>query len=126
MGGCLGLSFKFERYLNMNDSRLRVAITKIRLSSHLFFIERGRWNKPRKIDRVNRVCDVCNVVEDEKHCLLDCPKFVNERRGRMPEWLHDDPSWNNFVRFLKGEKEDEMWMLGLLCKSVQNEHRKLM
>ena len=118
--------FKFERYLNMNDSRLRVAITKIRLSSHLFFIERGRWNKPRKIDRVNRVCDVCNVIEDEKHCLLDCPKFENERRGRMPEWLHEDPSWNNFVRFLKGEKEDEMWMLGLLCKSVQNEHRKLM
>ena len=117
--------FKFERYLNMNDRRLRVAITRIRLSSHLFFIERGRWSRP-KVVRDNRVCDICNVVEDERHCLLVCPKFVNERRGRVPVWLNDDPSWNNFLRFLKGENEAELQMLGMLCKSVQNEHRSLL
>ena len=117
--------FKFERYLNMNDSRLRVAITRIRLSSHLFYIERGRWSRP-KIERGNRLCDVCNVLEDERHCLLVCPKFVNERRGKVPVWLNEDPSLNNFIRFLKGENETELKMLGMLCKSVQNEHRKLL
>ena len=117
--------FKFERYLNMNDSRLRVAITRIRLSSHLFYIERGRWARP-KIERGNRLCDVCNVLEDERHCLLACPKFVNERRGKVPVWLNEDPSLNNFIRFLKGENETELKMLGMLCKSVQNEHRKLL
>ena len=39
-------SFNFENYLHMENSLLRTAITKIRLSSHLFYIERGRWSKP--------------------------------------------------------------------------------
>ena len=70
----------------MGDRRLREAISKVRMSSHLFYIERGRWGKPI-IERVDRLCDVCNVIEDEKHCLLECPKYVNERRERLPEWL---------------------------------------
>ena len=115
--------FRFEKYLEISDSRLRHAISKIRLSSHLFYIERGRWSRPQ-IDRVNRVCDVCGVLEDEKHCLLECPKYVNERRGRVPGWLSEDPTWENFVTFFKCENELEIRMLGLLCKSVQAAHRK--
>ena len=70
------------------------------------------------------MCDVCNVIEDEKHCLLECPKYVNERRERLPEWLRMDPSWDNFVRFFKSEDDQDIRMLGLLCKSVQAEHRR--
>ena len=106
----------------MNDSKLREAIAKVRMSSHLFYIERGRWSRP-KVERVNRVCDICNVIEDEKHCLLDCPKYNNERRERLPLWLRENKSLENFVRFLKSENATEMRMLGLLCKSVQAEHR---
>ena len=51
--------FKFEKYLEMNDSRLTEAIAKVRLSSHLFYIERGRWKRP-KVERENRLCDVCH------------------------------------------------------------------
>jgi len=35
--------FDCESYLNLNNRALRVSITKIRLSSHLFLVERGRW-----------------------------------------------------------------------------------
>ena len=115
--------FKFEKYLELGDRRLREAISKVRMSSHLFYIERGRWGKPI-IERVDRLCDVCNVIEDEKHCLLECPKYVNERRERLPEWLRMDPSWDNFVRFFKSEDDQDIRMLGLLCKSVQAEHRR--
>ena len=72
-------SFSFENYLHMENSLLRTAITKIRLSSHLFYIERGRWSKP-KIEAVNRICDTCFVLEDEYHCIIECPKFTNERK----------------------------------------------
>ena len=34
----------FEKYLNIPNQFLRVSISKIRLSSHLFHIERGRWS----------------------------------------------------------------------------------
>ena len=47
---------RFEKYLEISDSRLRHAISKVRLSSHLLYIERGRWSQPQ-IDRVNIVCD---------------------------------------------------------------------
>ena len=36
-------NFKLEPYLNLNNRALRVSLSKIRLSSHIFNIERGRW-----------------------------------------------------------------------------------
>ena len=39
--------FKFEKYLELGDRRLREAISKVIISSHLFYIERGRWSKPK-------------------------------------------------------------------------------
>ena len=41
------LDFAFESYLCMYNSSLRVSITRLRLSSHLFLIERGRWGRNR-------------------------------------------------------------------------------
>ena len=77
-------SFYHEPYLNMYDRNLRIAITKIRLSSHLFYIERGRWGR-QNVAREDRKCNVCDVVEDEFHCLLECPRFINERSAYIPE-----------------------------------------
>ena len=38
-------TFKFENYLHISNQSFRKALTKVRLSSHSFFIERGRWAK---------------------------------------------------------------------------------
>ena len=59
----------FESYLDINNRALRIAVTKIRFSSHLFMIERERWNV-RKPDVSEQKCNVCNVIEDKYHCLL--------------------------------------------------------
>ena len=75
------LEFGFEPYLNAVSHSLRIPISKIRLSSHTFFIERGRW---MKIAKNERVCQICGVIEDEFHCLVECPRFNNERRGLLP------------------------------------------
>ena len=48
-------TFNFENYLNMDNKSFRISITKIRLSSHLFYIERGRWEK-QKIEAIDRKC----------------------------------------------------------------------
>ena len=40
-------TFEMEPYLQNNCNReLRQCLTKIRLSSHKFLVERGRWAKP--------------------------------------------------------------------------------
>ena len=63
-------SFGFEPYLKqISNIRYRNAITKLRVSSHSLAIERGRHlGTPIQ----ERLCTVCNVIEDEKHFLFEC------------------------------------------------------
>jgi len=112
----------FETYLSINNKSLRIAISKVRLSSHLFNIERGRWGH-RKLPIENRICSHCNVIEDEYHCLIVCPRYVNERKGCVPEYLLIRPSMFAFIKYLKSECETEYRKLGLLCMRVMKEHR---
>ena len=61
-----------EPYLQ-NNRELGQCLTKIRLSSHKFLVERGRWAKPQ-ISYQKRKYTLCGQldVEDEYHVLLLC------------------------------------------------------
>ena len=61
---------KYQRYRN--------AISKIRASSHTLNIERGRYTRPKTPVEM-RLCEVCSVVEDEKHFVTDCQENSLER-----------------------------------------------
>ena len=56
-------------------------MTKLRSSSHILEIERGRYTKP-KTEISNRLCPVCKVVKDEVHFLIDC-KLYNQERAQL-------------------------------------------
>ena len=60
------------------DSRFRICLTRLKLSSHDLAIEKGRH---QNIARQERVCNNCtmHVLETEYHYLLICPKFYNLR-----------------------------------------------
>ncbi len=107
--------FRFEPYLNIVRQSLRISITKIRLSSHALFIERGRWVNVQKNERL---CQVCGVIEDEFHCLIECPRFNNERRGLLPSGLNERPHMYEFVKLLKSESAADLRRLGILCQRV--------
>ena len=115
-------SFHFENYLNIDNKILRIAVTKIRLSSHLFFIERGRWVRP-KIDAKNRICDLCDTIEDEYHCLIECPRFVNERKNCLPYNLKLRPSMYEFVNFIRCLDVHMYNKIGLLCYKVMKVYK---
>ena len=67
-------SFGFEPYLKqMSNTRYRNAITKLRVNSHSLAIERGRHLGTALQERL---CNVCDVIEDEKHFLFEC--CINE------------------------------------------------
>ena len=40
---------------------IRIAITKLRLGSHYFLIERGRW---KNLELIDRQCITCDDIED--------------------------------------------------------------
>jgi hypothetical protein len=71
-------AFQLQPYLKTGLTKsITKHLTELRISSHRLKIERGRYTRP-KTSRSERLCLVCNTVEDEVHFLLDC-KRVNKR-----------------------------------------------
>ena len=62
------------------DDKLRTIITRWRLSSHKLRIETGRYTNP-KILRVNRLCKICAIIEDEHHAIYHCRAHTSIRRN---------------------------------------------
>ena len=72
-------NMNFEKYLiQIEDRKLRIPLTKFRLSDHELNIETGRH---RNIPRNERHCPLCKakVVEDEAPALLVCEQYNSLR-----------------------------------------------
>ena len=68
-----------EPYLYLvKEAKYRVAISRLRASSHPLEIERGRYTRP-KTPVTERLCPCCNAVEDEHHFLLNCKIYDQDR-----------------------------------------------
>ena len=62
-------------YSSYVDDHCRSIITRWRLSNHRLRIETGRYQLPR-IDREERKCYECDVLEDEEHAIFVCLAFL--------------------------------------------------
>ena len=72
-------SFVYEPYLSVvKNSDHRSALTKMRISAHNLSIETGRYLTP-KMPINERICRLCNSVEDEIHFVTCCRGLNNER-----------------------------------------------
>ena len=71
---------KLEQYTWLiRNQKHRVALSRLRLSSHQLMIEKGRHHKPI-IPRTERICPICNQgVEDECHFVTTCPTYQADR-----------------------------------------------
>ena len=89
------LDFGMECYLkHVNNSKFRVALSKLRTSSHSLEIERGRYTRP-KLNVDQRLCMSCNVVEDEEHFVLHCQDNRMERELLFQKIYMRDSSFFN-------------------------------
>ena len=88
------MSWLIESNITMvKDKRYR-AISQLRCSSHILNVERGRYTRPQTpLDE--RLCNMCNCVDDELHFVTSCAMNLNERRtlydkvtGKFPEFEH--------------------------------------
>ena len=80
-------NYEYENYLeSVENISFRKELTKLRISNHNLLIERGRYCSP-KLPREERLCSFCSEckLEDEKHFLLDC-QFYNEDRNSLKLW----------------------------------------
>ena len=73
------LNFEFNPYLDLITVRFRVALSKLRTSSHRLEIEIGRWTRHVRTPIEDRKCKYCYTLEDEYHFILECPLYSNIR-----------------------------------------------
>ena len=91
------LDTKSNEYLfSMPNDFIRIALTRLRLGSHHLNVERGRWHK---IEYRNRMCCICNDIEDEFHFILICERFHELRKIYLPKNLYINPSMYKFIQF---------------------------
>ena len=76
----MNVDVKSNIYSNFVDDRHRRVITRWRLSNHKLRIETGRYHVPF-IERRDRKCFICNVLEDERHAIYMCPSFALIRQN---------------------------------------------
>ena len=89
-------NYYFEQYLDVLDKGKRMSISRIRLSSHNFPIERMRYTKTKQEERICKICNL-NQVGDEMHYLLNCTntkietqrkEFINDIKNVQPQFSH--------------------------------------
>ena len=92
-------SFGDSKYLEtIKIRKFRVALTRLRVSSHRLKIESGRWHKPNSIPLNERKCATCNTLEDEYHFIIECPNYLEYRRIHIKQYYWKHP---NMIKFLE-------------------------
>ena len=72
-------TFGTENYLiGVKNDKFRTALAKLRLSSYTLVIESGRHSRPI-VNVHERMCHICQCVEDEVQFMLDCRINSDER-----------------------------------------------
>ena len=75
--------YELEPYLDVVENyEHRKCLSRFRLSNHKLEIELGR-HKRKPVNE--RLCNMCNVIEDETHFLINCSKHDTER---IPLFVH--------------------------------------
>ena len=99
---------------NVLDDRYRTAIAKLRTSSHVLEIERGRHAKP-KIATHLRTCTVCHMIEDEEQFVTVCEINESERKALHRKIENIYPLFKNM-----NERQMFLYIMSNKDRQVQN------
>ena len=100
--------FTYEKCLYILPERLRVPLSKLRLSSHSLRIETGRYGRAR-IERNQRQCVLCNSdIEDKYHFVIKCPTYNDIRVKYIKSVYIRNPSMYKFIKLMSSEKKTEL------------------
>ena len=117
-------TYEMEPYLLINYNReLRQCLTKMRLSSHKLFVERGRWLKPNVVYE-QRTCTVCDSkdIEDEYHVLIKCPHYTDLRKKFIKSYYYCRPSMYKFLKLMTSTNKRELFRLMTCIKFVLKDY----
>ena len=95
----------------------RMIITRWRLSNYSLAVETGRYVFP-KVERINRLCKTCLIMEDEEHVFFSCPLY-NQLRSDHPEFFR-----KSVKDMLNPLSKDALYETANILKKVEKIHTK--
>lgn len=97
----LKTTLEYSPYLKLIvQPKHRVAFTKFVTKNHSLSVVTGNWHKPRPIPYRERVCDVCDKIDDEYHAMFECSKFSHIRKRYISTMYRSRPSMYKFIQLL--------------------------
>lgn len=120
-------NFHFHQYLDIISIRkFRVALCKLRVSSHRLEVEMGRWARPERTAYEDRKCKLCNILEDEFHFLLECPLYNDIRKLYISRYYYTRPSMFKLTEILSSNNKKQIRNLAtFVFKAFQERSRFL-
>ena len=106
-------SFWMEKYLfGVKNNKYRTALAKLRSSSHTLAIETGRHSRP-KLQVHERLCQVCQCIEDETHLMIGCEINTDERSHLFTRVTRVYPAFESLpnvekCRFLLSNQDNQI------------------
>ena len=120
-----------RRYLSLTDNTycpaiyesfmredLRILLTRWRLSCFDLKVETGRY---KGIPREERVCIICNVVEDEDHVIFNCRAY-EDIRGQFTDLLERNPTTRDL---LNPKSKEDAEKAGLILKLIEDKRNDI-
>ncbi|XP_052787930.1 uncharacterized protein LOC128222834 [Mya arenaria] len=96
---------ELQPYLcNVNITKYRYALSRLRMSSHMLSIETGRWHKPTATPYNERTCLFCNTLEDEYHFLLECQLYAELREMYIKPYYFKRRNMFKFIELMTSQK----------------------
>ena len=96
----------------------RILITRWRLSCFDLQVETGRY---RGIPRDERVCPICNVLEDEEHVIFNCRAY-DTIRTQFADLLEENATVKDI---LNPQRKDDAEKVGLMLKLIEEKRNDI-
>ena len=114
------LNYNKSLYSSLVNDDARMIVTRWRLSCHKLYVETGRYKTP-KVERHQRVCKMCGVLEDEQHALLVC-----DAHHAIRTKFRDKISWTSVSDILNPENEEDLVTVAEYIKAIEKNMDALM
>ena len=113
--------FNHQLYLeSVKVTKFRMALSKLRMSSHRLEIEVGRWARPSRTPLDQRKCCTCNKLEDEFHFLLECRLYNEIRKKYIKKYYWGSPNMIKLKELMTITNETMLLNVAIYGKSFQN------
>lgn len=112
-------NFNHQLYLEtVNVQKFRIALTKLRVSSHRLEIEVGRWSRPNRTPIGERKCFYCNKLEDEFHFLLECYLYKDLRKTYIHRYFWNRPNMIKLKELMTTENKKTLLNLAIFTEKA--------